>query len=68
MKTQSRDLRNFHWQNGYGVFGVSESMLDVVKTYITNQKDHHKRSSFQDEFRALLKRHNIHLEETYLWD
>jgi putative transposase len=68
MKTQSRGLRNFHWQNGYGVFGVSESMLGMVKSYIANQKDHHQRSSFQDEFRALLKKHNIPLDETYLWD
>lgn len=68
MKTQSRHLRNFHWQKGYGVFGVSESKVNAVKAYVANQKNHHMRSSFQEEYRALLKRHNIPFDEQYLWD
>jgi len=68
MKTQGRMFRNFHWQKGYGAFGVSESRVGVVETYIAKQKDHHKRSSFQDEFRRLLKKHNLPLDEEHLWD
>ena len=49
----------FAWQTGYGVFSVSESGVDKVFEYIKNQKEHHKKYSFTDEFDKLVKLHNI---------
>jgi len=62
------DFAQFHWQNGYGIFSVSESRIKEVVKYIDNQMEHHKRASFQDEYRAFLKRHNIPFDERYVWE
>ena len=61
-------LADFAWQVGYGAFTVSHSGLDSVKIYIANQEEHHRRLSFQDEFRAFLIKHGIEFDEKYLWD
>jgi putative transposase len=61
-------LRDFQWQYGYGAFAVSYSGLDAVKVYLANQEVHHATKSFQDEFRELLTRHGIELDERYVWD
>ena len=61
-------VRVFNWQSGYGAFSVSESQADTVINYIANQKEHHKTQSFQDEFRALLRRHGVQYDERYVWD
>src|SRR5262245_21754443 len=58
----------FAWQNGYGAFTVSYSQLELVKAYIANQEEHHRGMSFRDEFRALLRKHDIEFDEQYLWD
>ena|SRR5207248_8021782 len=58
----------FWWQTGYGAFTVSHSGIDAVRAYILNQEEHHKKQTFQDEFRALLVRHGIEFDEQYLWD
>jgi REP element-mobilizing transposase RayT len=58
----------FYWQNGYGAFSVSPSNLDQVKRYIENQEQHHRTLSFQEEFRELLRRHEIEWDERYVWD
>ena len=68
LKKQSTDLSNFAWQGGYGAFSVSESNIPQVKKYVANQEQHHKRITFQDEFRELCKRHGIELDERYAWD
>jgi putative transposase len=68
LKTKGPSLADFHWQGGYGAFSVSESKIDEVKHYIANQESHHRRMSFQDEFRELCKRHGIELDEQYVWD
>jgi REP element-mobilizing transposase RayT len=51
----------FNWQEGYGAFSVSESNLDKVAQYISNQKNHHKRMTFEDEFLELLENTKLHL-------
>ncbi len=56
------------WQSGYGAFSVSESLLGQVSNYINNQEEHHKKISFQDEFRTLLRKHRIDFDESYVWD
>jgi len=58
----------FYWQNGYGAFSVSPSNVKQVKAYIENQEDHHRRMTFQEEFRELLRRHEIEWDERYIWD
>jgi putative transposase len=60
--------RKFAWQDGYAAFSVSESQIKIVRRYIKNQKSHHRRQSFQDEYRALLVRHGIEFDERYIWD
>jgi REP element-mobilizing transposase RayT len=61
-------LQAFAWQNGYGAFSVSRSQLDPVKAYLANQREHHRKRTFQQEFIALLKKHDIEYDERYLWD
>ena len=58
----------FAWQTGYGAFTVSESQFARVRTYVRRQEQHHRRLSYQDEFRGLLIKHGIEFDERYLWD
>ncbi|MBX2992412.1 MAG: IS200/IS605 family transposase [Bacteroidetes bacterium] len=60
--------KNFAWQTGYGAFSVSKSNLEVVKNYIANQEEHHRRKTFQEEYVGLLKKHGIEYDERYIWD
>ena len=60
--------RNFAWQSGYAAFSVSPSRLEEVRKYIENQAEHHRTRTFQEEFRELLKRHNLAFDEQYVWD
>lgn len=62
------DFAQFHWQNGYGIFSVSEASIADVAKYIDAQMEHHKRVTFQDEYRAFLKRHNVSYDERYVWE
>jgi len=68
LKKQGPQFADFHWQSGYGIFSVSESNAGQVKRYIAKQPEHHKKMSFQDEFRTLCTRHGIELDERYVWD
>lgn len=68
MKSDGRKLTQFCWQAGYAAFSVSQSNVAAVTRYIAVQKEHHRRVSFQDEVRALFKRHEIEFDERYVWD
>ena len=68
IKTKSRDLDDFAWQNGYGIFSIGFSQIETVQAYIKNQEEHHRNVTFQDEFRAFLKRYEIECDERYVWD
>ena len=68
VKTQDAALRKFYWQEGYGAFSVSQSHVEQVEKYILNQEAHHRKKSFQDEFRSFLKRYEIDYDERYVWD
>ncbi|MBN1852594.1 MAG: transposase [Pirellulales bacterium] len=59
---------DFQWQAGYAGFSVSQSYLEEVKKYIELQADHHHRMTFEDELRALFRRHGMEIDEQYLWD
>jgi putative transposase len=68
LKEQGRTYTEFQWQGGYADFSVSQSNLDRVKKYIANQEEHHRKLSFQDELRGLLRKHNVDWDERYVWD
>jgi putative transposase len=61
-------IANFHWQDGYGLFGVSPSNFEAVRKYILDQEEHHKKETFQDEYLRILKRCDVRYNERYLWD
>ena len=65
---KEKGIRQFSWQNGYGAFSVSESNVKSVAAYVENQEEHHRTLTFQEEFRAFLKKHRIPFDERYLWD
>jgi REP element-mobilizing transposase RayT len=58
---------HFAWQEKYGAFSVSVSQLETVANYINDQPEHHRTTTFADEFLALLKKHQIVYDEKYLW-
>ena len=60
--------RGFGWQNEYGGFTVSPSVVPDVVKYLARQREHHQKQSFQDEFLELLRRHEVEYHERYLWD
>ena len=66
IKTQG--ISAFAWQNGYGVFSVSQSNVTAVRKYIEGQPEHHKKIDFKEEFRAFCKRHDAPIDERYVWD
>jgi len=68
IKEEGSNLTKFHWQNGYGVFSVSHSNAPDVKHYVANQEEHHRKRSYQEEFRLLLERHGVEYDERYVWD
>ena len=65
IKTQSsqwiktKGISNFYWQEGYGGFSVSTNRVEIVKKYISNQEEHHKKESFEDEIKFLQKIHKL---------
>lgn len=61
-------MENFRWQDGYGVFSVSRSAIADVVQYIKDQRKHHAKQSFEDEYEALLKLHGIDFDPRYLFD
>lgn len=67
-KTLNASMFDFHWQSGYGLFGVSPSLFDVVREYVHRQEDHHRKESFQEEFRRLLIEARVDFDERYVWD
>jgi hypothetical protein len=68
IKTKGREFRNFHWQSGYGAFSIGQSQASTVTRYIGRQKQHHRRVTFQDEYRKFLKAYEVEYDERYVWD
>ncbi len=66
MKEQG--VADFAWQHGYGAFSVSQSNVDAVRKYIEDQPEHHRKRDFKDEFREFCRKHNVSLDERYVWD
>ena len=57
----------FGWQARFGAFTVSESQVERVRQYIRNQEAHHRKQSFEEEFKILLRAHRIDFDELHLW-
>lgn len=68
IKTKGETYKNFYWQDGYGAFSVCPSKVDRVIKYIANQKKHHAKKSFKEEFRKILESHKMDYDERYVWD
>ena len=68
IKTKGRMRTKFAWQNGYGIFSVGQSELERVRQYILSQEDHHRKKTFQDEYRSFLKEYGVTYDESYVWD
>jgi putative transposase len=58
----------FEWQEGYGAFSYSHSQIDKVYRYVSNQRKHHHKITFKEEYLGLLKKFNIQFEEKYLFE
>lgn len=68
IKTKGVFYQDFAWQNGYGAFSIGQSAYENLRKYIQNQEEHHKKISFQDEYRSFLKKYCIEYDEKFLWD
>ncbi len=60
--------RKFEWQSGYAAFSVSESQMPSVSEYIANQAEHHRKNTFEEEFLAILKKHNPEFDMRYVFE
>jgi putative transposase len=47
---------------------VSESKIEQARAYVATQEEHHRKVSFQEEFRALCRKHGVKIDERYVWD
>jgi len=61
-------IGRFHWQKGFGAFSYSRSQIDDVVHYIKNQKEHHKKISFRDEYIKLLDHFGIEYDVRYVFE
>jgi len=68
INNQSWVKGKFSWQNGYGAFSYSHSQIEQVYNYILNQKAHHKKRTFKEEYIDFLKKFDIDFDEKYLFD
>ena len=68
VKEQGPQYREFFWQTGYGSFSVSQSNVEQVRAYVAAQEEHHRKATFQDELRALCRRHGVEMDERHVWD
>jgi putative transposase len=65
---KARDVPEFSWQSGYGAFSIGQSQLDGTLAYIDGQAEHHRRLTFQEEYREFLKKYHVEYDERYVWD
>ena len=62
-----KEYEYFQWQEGYGAFSVGLSNVKNTIKYINNQKEHHRKHSFKEEYIAILKKHGIKYDRRYIW-
>ena len=67
IKKKGLYYKNFSWQGGYGAFSVSESVIEKTVEYVKNQKEHHRKRTFQEEYKMFLQLYHIEYDEKYLF-
>ena len=67
IKTKGRQFDNFHWQDGYGAFSIGHSQIAALKKYISQQKEHHRKRTFQEELMAFFDEYGMEYDVRYLW-
>ena len=67
VQSEAKEIRGFSWQEGYGVFAVSDTHHALVQGYIQCQEEHHRQRSFKEEFLELLRKNGVVFDEKYLW-
>ncbi|HKR59396.1 MAG TPA: transposase [Pyrinomonadaceae bacterium] len=60
-------LKKFEWQEGYGAFSVSQSQVKKTIAYINDQKEHHRKRTFKEEFLELLDKHGVDYDPRYIF-
>ena len=68
MKQQGSKYLQFYWQDGYSVYSVSPNEVDGLIKYIKNQKKHHQKKTFKEEYLKFLKFYSVEYDERYMWD
>ncbi|QEG37550.1 IS200/IS605 family transposase [Bythopirellula goksoeyrii] len=68
IKAKGAQYREFSWQNGYGAFSIGQSQLPDLRNYVNNQREHHRRQTFQEEFRCICEKYLVPIDERYVWD
>jgi len=64
---EQQRVSQFTWQEGYGAFSVSTSLVTKVRAYIRQQERHHRRRTFEEEYLDLLNKHGVEFDERYVW-
>ena len=68
LKTLNKDLSSFAWQGGFGAFSVSSSKVEVVRKYIENQKEHHRKKTYREEVEEFLRSYDVEeYDPDYFW-
>ncbi|PKD42853.1 IS200/IS605 family transposase [Rhodohalobacter barkolensis] len=60
-------VRRFSWQKGFGCFSYSESQKNDVYRYVRNQKEHHRKMTFREEYEKLLKSFNVQYDDKFIF-
>ena len=68
LKTKQSVFANFHWQGGYGIFSISPAHRPALEEYLASQAEHHRKETFQEEYRRLLRKYGVEFDERYVWD
>ena len=68
IKSEGDEFQKFQWQIGYGAFSIGESNVTALKRYISEQKEHHRRKTFEEEYRFFLGKYGIEYDERYILD
>jgi REP element-mobilizing transposase RayT len=68
IKETGDEFQAFFWQGGYGAFSISPSHVEALRRYIESQEQHHRKETFQDEFRRLLQKYGVKWDEKYAWE
>jgi len=68
INNEIKPQRKFAWQEGFGAFSYSHSQIDSVVKYILNQKEHHRRRTFREEYESMLKDFAVEYDMRYLFE